>query len=105
MRGTRLVSRKFRSSCSRRRRKAVVFMPLSCRAGRPAAMDETWTLGALALGTLAYALPRAKRRLELSRAKHRSLAGHSRIAKRLAAWLPGYAYDEAQFYASDGAPA
>ncbi|MFN3861789.1 MAG: aminotransferase class III-fold pyridoxal phosphate-dependent enzyme [Roseateles sp.] len=66
-------------------------------------MDETYTLSALALGALAL-LPAAKRRIELSRAKHRSLAGHSRMAKRLARWVPGYAYDETQFFAADGAP-
>ena len=31
-------------------------------------------------------------RLRLSRAKHRSLAGHARIAKRIASLIPGYAY-------------
>ncbi len=67
-------------------------------------MDETLTLSALALGVLAL-LPAARQRLALSRAKHRSLAGHSRMAKRLARWVPGYAYDEAQFFAVDGAPA
>ncbi len=67
-------------------------------------MDETFALSALALGALAWTLPRAKRRLELSRAKHRSLAGHSRIAKRIAGLIPGYAYDEARFFGSDGAP-
>ena len=51
----------------------------------------------LPAGALALALPGIKRRIELSRAKHRSLAGHSRMAKRLARWLPGYAYDEARF--------
>ena len=66
-------------------------------------MDETLTLSALALGVLAL-LPAARRRLQLSRAKHRSLAGHSRMAKRLARWVPGYAYDEAQFFVADGAP-
>ena len=66
-------------------------------------MDETLTLSALALGVLAL-LPAARRRLQLSRAKHRSLAGHSRMAKRLARWVPGYAYDEAQFFEADGAP-
>jgi glutamate-1-semialdehyde 2,1-aminomutase len=40
----------------------------------------------------------------LSRAKHPSLAGHARIAKRLARLLPGYAYSEHQFFRSDGAP-
>ena len=52
-------------------------------------MDESLALSALALGALAWTLPRAKRRLELSRAKHRSLAGHARIAKRIAGWIPG----------------
>ncbi|MBV8603529.1 MAG: aminotransferase class III-fold pyridoxal phosphate-dependent enzyme [Pelomonas sp.] len=66
-------------------------------------MDETLALSALALATLALLAPKAKRRLELSRAKHRSLAGHSRMAKRLARLLPGYAYDEARFFAADGA--
>lgn len=68
-------------------------------------MDDTLALSALALGALAWTLPRLKRRLELSRAKHRSLAGHARMAKRIAALIPGYAYDEARFFASDGAPA
>jgi len=67
-------------------------------------MNETFALSALALAALAWTLPKAKRRLELSRAKHRSLAGHSRMAKRLAGWIPGYAYDEARFFASDEAP-
>ena len=67
-------------------------------------MDETFALSALALGALAWTLPRAKRRLELSQAKHRSLAGHARLAKRIAAQIPGYAYDEKRFFTSDGAP-
>lgn len=68
-------------------------------------MDETFALSALALAALLLALPKARRRLQLSRAKHRSLAGHSRMAKRLAGLVPGYAYDEARFFASDAAPA
>jgi glutamate-1-semialdehyde 2,1-aminomutase len=67
-------------------------------------MDESLALSALALGALAWTLPRAKRRIELSRAKHRSLAGHSRIAKAIASLIPGYAYDEERFFGSDGAP-
>jgi glutamate-1-semialdehyde 2,1-aminomutase len=67
-------------------------------------MDHSFVLSALALGALAWTLPKAKHRLELSRAKHRSLAGHSRMAKRLAALIPGYAYDEIRFFASDAAP-
>ncbi len=70
-------------------------------------MDDTFTLTAAAfasLGALAWSLPRARRRLQLSRAKHRSLAGHSRIAKRLAGWLPGYAYDAERVFSADAAP-
>lgn len=64
------------------------------------------TLGLYALGSIlaAAALPRLKRRLELSRAKHRSLAGHARMAKRVARLIPFYEYDENGFFASDGAP-
>ncbi len=59
---------------------------------------------ALALLGLA-ALPKVQRRIELSLAKHPSLSGHSRMAKRVARLLPGYAHDEARFFACDGAPA
>lgn len=55
-------------------------------------------------GTLGAAFPFIKRRLELSHAKHPSLAGHSRMAKRMARWIPGYAYDEAAFFGCDDAP-
>ena len=68
-------------------------------------MDELHLLSVLAL-TLAgatWAVPRGKQRLDLSSAKHRSLAGHSRLAKRVAALIPGYAYDEARFFNSDEA--
>ena len=43
-------------------------------------------------------------RLQLSRAKHRSLSGHSRLARRFAAWVPFYEYGEATFFGADGAP-
>ena len=62
------------------------------------------TLGAAAFAVLAFAVPQAKQRLELSLAKHRSLAGHARMARRVAALVPGVAYDEQRFFASDGAP-
>lgn len=67
-------------------------------------MNETLAIYAGGLGLLAAALPRLKRRLELSRAKHRSLAGHSRMAKRVARLIPFYEYDDATFFAVDGAP-
>jgi len=65
----------------------------------------TFALSAAMLAALAVMAPRVKRRLELSRAKHASLTGHSKMAKRVAGLLPGYAYDEARFFGSDGAPA
>ncbi len=69
-------------------------------------MQITYTLTAVAAATLlGFGWVAARRRLALSRAKHRSLAGHSRVAKWMAAQVPGYAYDEAHFFASDGAPA
>ena len=43
-------------------------------------------------------------RLDLSRAKHRSLAGHARMARRVASLVPFYEYDERGFFRSDGAP-
>jgi glutamate-1-semialdehyde 2,1-aminomutase len=43
-------------------------------------------------------------RLQLSRAKHRSLAGHPRIARFIASLVPGYAFDEDRIFRSDGAP-
>lgn len=58
----------------------------------------------LPAGALALLWPRLQRRVQLSRAKHRSLAGHSLMAKRLARLLPGYAFNEAQFFSADGAP-
>ncbi len=67
-------------------------------------MNEPLVFTALALASAALAWPIARQRLELSLAKHPSLTGHSRMAKRVARLLPGYAYDEARFFASDGAP-
>jgi len=45
-----------------------------------------------------------KSRLELSRAKHPSLAGHARMARRVATLLPFYQYDDGRYFAADGAP-
>jgi glutamate-1-semialdehyde 2,1-aminomutase len=68
-------------------------------------MDETQILiyGLGAAAALA-ALPALKLRLELSKAKHPSLAGHARMAKRVAALVPYYAYDDVRFFRADGAP-
>jgi glutamate-1-semialdehyde 2,1-aminomutase len=44
-------------------------------------------------------------RLQLSKAKHPSLRGHSRMARRVAAQVPFYEYDDEQIFRSDDAPA
>ena len=67
-------------------------------------MTQTFLLSSVAFAALAATAPMALRRLELSRAKHPSLTGHSRMARRVAAQLPGYAYDDQRFFDSDGAP-
>jgi glutamate-1-semialdehyde 2,1-aminomutase len=54
--------------------------------------------------TAALLLPRLYGRVRLSRAKHRSLAGHSRMARRFASIVPFYEYDETRFFGVDGAP-
>jgi glutamate-1-semialdehyde 2,1-aminomutase len=54
---------------------------------------------------LAVVLGKLQMRLELSRAKHRSLTGHSRMARRFASQVPFYEYDESVFFAVDAAPA
>ena len=59
----------------------------------------------IAAGAAALAsLPILKTRFELSKAKHRSLAGHSRVARRIASLVPFYEYDDALFFRSDNAP-
>jgi len=60
-------------------------------------------LTAAAAPLAAWLVYKAHLRLQLSRAKHRSLRGHSRMSRRLAKLVPYYSYDEPQFFASDGA--
>jgi glutamate-1-semialdehyde 2,1-aminomutase len=60
-----------------------------------------YVLGACALGFLAR---KAWVRLQLSRAKHRSLAGHARMARRFAGLVPYYEYGEERIFRADGAP-
>jgi glutamate-1-semialdehyde 2,1-aminomutase len=58
-------------------------------------------LGAVALAVL---LRKLQIRLQLSLAKHRSLTGHSRMARRFASLVPYYEYDESRFFQADAAP-
>jgi glutamate-1-semialdehyde 2,1-aminomutase len=62
----------------------------------------SFTGAAVALSALAA---KAKTRLELSRAKYRSLAGHARMSRRVASVIPYYAFNEDRFFNCDAAPA
>lgn len=50
-------------------------------------------------------LMKITQRLQLSMAKHPSLGGHLRMAKRVAKWIPGYDYGVERWFDIDGAPA
>jgi glutamate-1-semialdehyde 2,1-aminomutase len=60
-----------------------------------------YSLAALAAIVL---LLKLKTRLQLSFAKHRSLAGHARMARRMARLVPFWEYDQERFFRADGAP-
>ena len=63
------------------------------------------SLAAGAVAATAAAAPKVKARLALSRAKHRSLSGHSKMSKLVARLMPFYEFDIDHFFRSDGAPA
>src|SRR6202046_4672362 len=58
---------------------------------------------AAVIGTAAV-FPKLRARLDLSRAKHRSLSGHSKMSRRVARLIPFYEFDINDFFRSDGAP-
>ena len=68
-------------------------------------LASTVALYAVGSAALFVAVTKAKARAELSLAKHRSLAGHPRMARRVAALLPSFSYEADQAFAVDGAPA
>ena len=68
-------------------------------------MNPTTFLYILGAIVLLVGLRKAQMRLQLSRAKHRSLAGHSRWSRRFAALVPFYEYGESEFFNADSAPA
>ena len=62
---------------------------------------SVYALGAVVLGIVGWAL---HRRLQLSQAKNPTLLGHARWARRMAALVPFYAFDEGEFFTTDRAP-
>jgi len=70
-------------------------------------MDSRYTphaLQALGSGALTTSLGKLKGRIALSKSKHRSLTGHARIARRVAAMVPFYEYDQQGFFRADEPP-
>jgi glutamate-1-semialdehyde 2,1-aminomutase len=69
-------------------------------------MDSlTYLLAGAGTAVVAVALTHIARRLQLSSAKHASLAGHARISWRIARLVPFYEFGEDSFFCSDMAPA
>jgi glutamate-1-semialdehyde 2,1-aminomutase len=62
-------------------------------------------LSTAAVAGAAVALPKVRARLALSRAKHRSLSGHSKMSRMVARLVPHYEFDINDFFCADGAPA
>lgn len=54
-----------------------------------------------AAALLALGLTKGRRRVQLSKAKHPGLAGHVRMAKRVAGMIPFYEHDEDRFFTAD----
>jgi glutamate-1-semialdehyde 2,1-aminomutase len=63
------------------------------------------SLAAGAVAATAVVAPKVRARWALSRAKHRSLAGHSKMSRLAARLIPFYEFDVGDFFRSDGAPA
>ena len=61
------------------------------------------SLAAAAAGAAAI-FPKVKARLALSRAKHRSLTGHSKMSRRVARLVPFYEFSSEEFFRADDAP-
>ena len=63
------------------------------------------SLSAVAIAGAAVTFPKLQARLALSRAKHRSLTGHSKMSRMVARLVPHYEFGIGDFFRSDGAPA
>src|ERR1700683_5236809 len=107
-RGIRLVKRKLRSSCcvsaEIRPRIVMILLDGPASAGGMDSSLPILSLSAVAIAGAAVTYPKLKARLALSRAKHRSLTGHSKMSRRVARLIPFYEFDDKDFFCSDGAP-
>jgi len=67
-------------------------------------MENQLALSIFGAGLGLWLVKKAYTRLQLSMAKHPSLAGHSRMAKRVARLIPHYSFNKDIFFRVDGAP-
>nr|WP_042340670.1 aminotransferase class III-fold pyridoxal phosphate-dependent enzyme [Bradyrhizobium oligotrophicum] len=69
-------------------------------------MENSIPYVSLAVGAAVTAgvAPKVTARIALSRAKHRSLAGHSKMSRRISKLIPRYEFEIDTFFRSDGAP-
>lgn len=67
-------------------------------------MENQLALSIFGAGLGLWIIKKAYTRLQLSMAKHPSLAGHSRMAKRVARLIPHYSFNQDVFFKVDGAP-
>src|SRR6478752_7722937 len=108
-RGIRLVSRKFRSSCwvkaAMRPRTVINLLDGPTSAGGMDSPLSILSLSAAAIAGAAVTFPKLQARLALSRAKHRSLTGHSKMSRLVARLVPFYEFGIDDFFRSDRAPA
>jgi glutamate-1-semialdehyde 2,1-aminomutase len=68
-------------------------------------MESSLALYFLYAASALYIFRKIQVRLRLSRAKHPSLRGHSKMSRRVAKLIPFYDYGEERFFNSDHAPA
>jgi glutamate-1-semialdehyde 2,1-aminomutase len=67
-------------------------------------MENQLALSIFGAGLGLWIIKKVYTRLQLSMAKHPSLAGHSRMAKRVARLIPHYSFNQNVFFKADGAP-
>ena len=68
-------------------------------------MEYQILLSIVGAGMGLFLIKKIVSRLQLSKAKHPSLAGHSRMAKRVARLIPYYTFNQKSFFNVDNAPA
>jgi glutamate-1-semialdehyde 2,1-aminomutase len=85
----------------------LIVMNLSEGLVSAVVMDSPVPILSFAAGAIAVTAavaPKVRARLALSRAKHRSLTGHSKMSRLVARLIPFYEFDIDDFFRSDGAP-